>query len=96
MYNTSAANVPIPMDGQIINAKGHLHDGGVRVVLELNGKEICDSKAVYGGDGGEGVSPSGKPWETIRQMTQCTTPIDVKKGDVVGLKTYYDTKLHPL
>jgi hypothetical protein len=27
-YNLTSANVPIPMDGTIINAKGHLHDGG--------------------------------------------------------------------
>jgi hypothetical protein len=85
----------IPVDGHIINAKGHLHDGGVRVELTLNGKVVCDSHAQYGGDGGEGVAPDGRPWQTIRQMSQCTDPIPVKKGDILGLKSYYNTKLHP-
>jgi hypothetical protein len=84
------------MDGQIINAKGHLHDGGVRVELKLNGKVVCDSKAIYGGDGGAGTDTTGRPWQTIRQMTQCTEPITVKKGDTLNLKSYYDTKSHPL
>lgn len=26
-YNMSSAKVPLPMDGYIVNAKGHLHDG---------------------------------------------------------------------
>jgi Stress up-regulated Nod 19 len=86
----------MPEDGFIINAKGHLHDGGVQVLLTLNDRVICDSRAIYGGDGSSSVGPNGKPWETIREMTQCTDAIAIKKGDVISMRSVYDTSLHPL
>jgi hypothetical protein len=86
----------MPLDGYIIHAKGHLHDGGINVLLMLNGQVICDSRAIYGGDGSEGVGPNGKPWETIREMTQCSKPSAIKAGDLISLMSIYDTTLHPL
>jgi hypothetical protein len=86
----------MPRDGFIVNAKGHLHDGGINVLLMVNGKVVCDSRAVYGGDGSQSVRPDGKPWETIREMTQCNEAIPIKAGDQVSLMSIYDTLLHPL
>jgi hypothetical protein len=58
------------LNGDIIGAGGHLHDGGVRVALEVDGKEVCDSRSSYavggpggmaaGGMGGGGMSMGGK------------------------------------
>ena len=95
-YNASSPSVHIPQDGYIINAKGHMHDGGINVVLTLNGKVICNSRAIYGGSESETVGPGGKQWETIREMTQCTDAVPVKAGDVVRMSSVYDTGLHPL
>jgi hypothetical protein len=95
-YNVTSPIVHMPNDGYIINAKGHMHDGGVNVVLTLNGKVICESRAIYGGSGSESVGPDGKPWQTIREMTQCTNAIPVKKGDVIRMLSVYNTNLHPL
>jgi hypothetical protein len=71
---------------------GHLHDGGVSVVMKNNDKIICDSKAKYGGEG----KVSGS-WETISEMASCAdrVPISVKKGDILTLETSYDFDLHP-
>jgi hypothetical protein len=85
----------MPYDGYIINAKGHMHDGGVNVLLTLNNKTICDSQAIYGG-GNSSVGVGGKKWETIREMTQCTNAVPIKAGDVIRMLSVYDTTLHPL
>jgi Stress up-regulated Nod 19 len=71
---------------------GHLHDGGVSVVLKANDQVICESKAKYGGEN----KVSGD-WETISSMGSCayTTPIPIKKGDVLTIETSFDFELHP-
>lgn len=96
-YNITSANVPIPLDATIINAKGHLHDGGNNVLLTLNGKPVCDSQAKYGLDpkATTSLAPNGKAWQVITEMTQCTEPIPVKKGDVLQMVSIYDNILHP-
>ena len=38
IYNMTSAAITMPKDGFIMNAKGHLHDGGDHIILELNGK----------------------------------------------------------
>jgi hypothetical protein len=72
-----------------------MHDGGTAVSLSINGKEYCNSKALYGGKGGT-LTIDGKSWETIRQMEECNVPFPVKKGDVLKVEASYDTKAHPL
>jgi hypothetical protein len=96
-YNMTSANVPIPKDGFIINAKGHLHDGGTNIILKLNGQEVCNSKAKYDLDprASESLAPNGMQWQVITEMTQCTTPTPVKKGDILQVVSLYDNKLHP-
>jgi hypothetical protein len=90
-YETIIDAVPIPTDGWILNAKGHLHDGGDRIELLLNGKVICDSHAVYG----KRKFQNGQPWEVITEMEQCAMPVRVKKGDMLSMKSYYDVVKHP-
>jgi hypothetical protein len=54
------------------------------MVLKPNGKEICDSRAIYqaqtvgkhGGGGGGGGRMEGM----ITDMGMCVKPVDVKKG----------------
>jgi hypothetical protein len=74
---------------------GHLHDGGAGIQITLNGKEICNSRAVYGGDGFEGKSEDGKPWYTINHMETCAKDIAVKAGDKIAMQANYDTEKHP-
>jgi hypothetical protein len=78
-------------------------------VVKVNGKQICESKAVYGGAGavmsGMGGHPHGKytdnghdqspSWETIGEMTQCYGPIKVSKGDTIEIEASYDMEKHP-
>jgi hypothetical protein len=70
-------------------------DGGVNIFLTINGKEVCDSKAEYGGEGHTGKTPDGKDWETIRVTSTCREPIKVVKGDKLYMEAHYDLGLHP-
>jgi hypothetical protein len=91
VYNMTSAVVPMPMDGFLINMKGHLHDGGDHIELQLNNRTICDSLAVYGTP----QEQQGTKWAVIEKMTQCTEPVQVKKGDKLHMVSYYDTEKHP-
>jgi hypothetical protein len=95
-YNATSPFFTMPMDALLIGGKGHLHDGGVNIELLRNSSVICDSRAVYGGTGSEGVAPNGRPWETIHEMSQCRDRVKLKKGDVLTVKAVYDTTQHPL
>lgn len=67
----------------------HMHDGGTAMVMLINDKEVCESKAVYGKGGSNNE-------ETIVRMIECAPGLKVKKGDTLTLKTIYDLKTHPL
>jgi hypothetical protein len=79
-------------NGIMFGLRGHLHDGGVSVVISSNGKPICDSKALYGG--ANKVSGS---WETISEMKECgdIEDIVVRKGDNITVEASYDFEMHP-
>jgi hypothetical protein len=91
IYNMTSAAVPVPFNGYIINAKGHLHDGGDHILLTLNGKTICDSHAIYGKE----MGADAQDWAVITKMEQCTQPVPVKKGDILQMNSFYDTQKYP-
>jgi hypothetical protein len=74
---------------------GHMHDGGVNMVFTVNDKEVCNSKATYGGEGHVGKTAEGKVWETIAESSYCNTTFPVKKGDRIFMQANYDVGLHP-
>jgi hypothetical protein len=71
-----------------------MHDGGVNIILKVNDKEVCNSRAVYGGLG-HVAKVDGKVWETISESTYCNNTVPVKKGDKIYMQTNYDVELHP-
>jgi hypothetical protein len=77
------------------SANIHLQDGGLDIFLTINGKEVCDSRAQYGGEGHTGKTPDGHVWETIRVTSTCREPIKVIKGDKLYMEAHYDLGLHP-
>jgi hypothetical protein len=70
-------------------------DGGVNIVVKVNDKEVCDSKALYGGEGHTSTTAEGKVWQTIRETTECGKGTKVKKGDKIFMQGNYDLDLHP-
>jgi len=111
-YAKTSRNFIMTRDGTILHAMGHLHgelvgipsrelilmnvDGGTNIQLYVNDKQVCDSKASYGGKQGTLVTETGAKWETISSMTSCRDPVPIKKNDVVTIKSIYDLELHPL
>ena len=66
------------------------------MVFQLNGEEICNSKAEYkaaavGHGHGAGSSDDGM----LSGMTGCTKPVSVKKGDKMSIEAFYDVDKHP-
>jgi hypothetical protein len=68
-----------------------MHDGGTSLDILLNNKTVCSSQAVYD----TRLQMDGKDWTTISQMTDCTQPFNVKKGDQLHLVVNYDEITHP-
>jgi hypothetical protein len=66
----------------------------VNLALLVNDKPACQSKAIYGKDGGTEVN--GEKWETINSYTQCEDPIKIRAGDSIKLRSEYDISKHKL
>jgi hypothetical protein len=82
--------------GYFINFTPHIHDGGVNIKIFVNDKEVCESRAVYGVEGGATKALDGQKWETITAYTPCDIPIPIKKGDKVYMTSEYDLTKHRL
>lgn len=97
-FNYTGVDYRLAFDGLVLQQRGHLHDGGARMLAYLNGSPICTSSATYGGELGTLVDASTgeKMWETIIGMENCLEPVEVKKGDVLRLVAEYDPGSHPL
>jgi hypothetical protein len=79
------------VDGQLLFVGGHLHDGGVDVLVHQNEKQVCDSTATYGGGKGF-ITAGGKDagMEHISNMTTCHNFGRIKKDDVWSITANYD------
>lgn len=62
-----------------------MHMGGERMILRLNGKEICNSVARYG-DNGEA--------NNITDISLCNDVVPVKKGDHITFESVYNLGAH--
>lgn len=85
-----------PVDGVILGAGGHLHDGGTDVVIYHNDKVICDSIASYGGAGsvsGMGMS-ANDGMEHIGEIKACNNLGPIAKGDTIKIQAKYDFTKH--
>lgn len=67
------------------------------MLLTVNDKVVCDSRAHYGIDSRDTASlaPNGKQWQVITEMSQCIDPIPIKKGDILQMVSIYDNAAHP-
>jgi hypothetical protein len=94
-FTVESKNVSFGMDGYMLNTYAHLHDGGLDMAVKINGKEVCRSKALYGGPGHEGKNKDGTPWTIIQGTTMCDEPIQVRKGDKLDVVASFDMDKHP-
>ena len=93
-FSVNGTDIVMNQSGYFVHTQGHVHDGGINIVLKVNDKEVCNSRALYGGPG-HTITVNGRTWETIRQTTPCTGTIRVEKGDRIYMQANYDLELHP-
>jgi hypothetical protein len=80
-----------------------MHDGGINIQMLQNGKEVCNSKMVYGakpeyvekkGASMEGENMSGMTH--ISEQGLCANFGDLAAGDSLQIIANYDSSKHPL
>lgn len=94
-FSINATNIEIAQTGYFTSLRAHMHDGATHMVMKLNGKEACVSKAMYGGQGATTKTADGKVFETISGTSECLEPFKVTKGDRIETTAYYDLDMHP-
>jgi hypothetical protein len=93
-WEMKSREITILQDGYMLQRRGHMHDGGTGMVLKVNGKVVCDSKAEYGASG-TFKAEDGKDFQALSGMKECNEPVAVKKGDTLSIEAYFDLDLHP-
>jgi hypothetical protein len=81
---SNSGSLNVIEDATIVWARGHIHSGGMEVILSVNGKDQCVSKPTYNKAG------------VITEMSICPSPISLKKGDKFSLRGTYDLTKHGL
>jgi hypothetical protein len=103
-FKISGKEMVMAKNGYLITSVGHLHDGGVDLMLKVNGKEVCQSRAAYGTAGptpakgmghGHQRRDQSEEYKTISEMSYCYGPNKVSKGDKIELEARYDLEMHP-
>ena|SRR6201996_4820274 len=83
-----AVTTSIPMlvtrDTTIVWARGHLHSGGIKMELNVNGKTVCTSRPTYDSKG------------VITNMSLCPDLIPLTRGSYVTISSEYDLTKHHL
>jgi hypothetical protein len=81
---TSSRAMPVTANAKIVWARGHLHAGGEKMVLAVDGKTACTSLPEYNSKG------------VITTMSLCPKPISVKAGQSIVITSTYDLTKHKL
>jgi hypothetical protein len=84
--------------GKLIGIGGHIHDGGINLLVKKNGQVICDSRATYGGTPEyiEGPTSLEMPGMAhLSQMSRCQGPREapvtsIARGDSFVIEANYD------
>jgi hypothetical protein len=63
--------------------------------LTLNGIEVCNTTAVYGGLGHEQTQSNGEVLKGIAKTIGCVDPLRVHKGDKMQMFAHFDFEQHP-
>jgi hypothetical protein len=93
-FEMKSRDITILQDGYMLSRRGHMHDGGTGMLLKVNDKLVCDSKAEYG-TRGTFKSEDGKEINALSGMKECNDPIPVKKGDTLSIEASFDLEQHP-
>jgi hypothetical protein len=103
VYQKVSKGFTMQHDGELLFAIGHMHDGGVRTELLVNGKVSCNSKQIYANRRGHYTEPNDgtiiknlvmPAGSHISDVGVCKDWGKVKKGDILSTRAFYDDTLH--
>jgi hypothetical protein len=80
------------VSGPILEARGHMHDGGKNVTLYINGVPVCKSQQTYGRRPGYS-SPNGVH---LSRAGACYEAGEIRKGDKLHIVAQFDEENHPI
>ncbi|RDW63661.1 hypothetical protein BP6252_11206 [Coleophoma cylindrospora] len=78
------------INGRIATVLGHLHDGGERLSLHRDSKEVCEIKAVYGMKNEFEHHEPGMDMSHITSMSTCNDAGRLTVGEEWMLKAHYN------
>lgn len=81
---SQSGKMSVTKDTNIMWARGHLHAGGDRMEMYVNGKLACTSRPTYNAQ------------NVITTMSLCPEVISLKRGDTLQIQSVYDLTKHPL
>jgi hypothetical protein len=81
---TTSMPMLVTRDAKIVWARGHLHAGGVKMDLNVNGKTVCTSRPTYNSK------------NVITNMSLCPDVIPITRGSYVTISSEYDLTKHKL
>jgi len=81
---TTSMPMLVNTDATIVWARGHLHSGGVKMDLNVNGKTVCTSLPQYNSKG------------VITIMSLCPQVIKINRGSYMTISSEYDLTKHNL
>jgi len=81
---TTSPSIYISSNNTLVWARGHLHSGGVKMVMNIDGKTVCTSYPTY--------APTG----VITNMSLCPDLIPLKAGSYMTISSEYDLTKHKL
>ena len=78
--HTRSITYTAPRNGTRVYTGGHLHQGGIDLILQQNGTEVCRPTAIYM-DG------------MLDAITYCDTPVSVTAGTTIRLTSRYSNEV---
>jgi len=97
VYQIESPIFKITKAGRLLETSSHLHDGGTHMTVFLNGKELCQSKVLYGRKVAtrETATGGGHGMLHISDAELCQDFGRVKVGDEMKVIAYYDAVKYP-
>jgi hypothetical protein len=82
------------LNGRIVNVVSHLHDGGTKLRLQKDGKDVCVSEAEYGITRNSKGHKHDMEMSHIIRMSGCTDLGRISMGEEWTVKAQYDLEKH--
>jgi len=85
------------VEGKMLYASGHMHDGGTNITMYKNGEVICVSEQLYDRRAGY-REPAGSAHPGQKHISDagiCTNFNEVNVGDKLHITAHYDSDKYP-